>query len=166
LFVTMPHFEQFMPDPAQTGQQWWRAVSVFATSHWFVFVYESDWEGQKVPESALVADEWTLLSLLAKVSPEDRKALGRVEKQGARWQLRWVDALWIPAAAELEGRGVLLFQFEGDGAVRDRQMRPVEPQAGRRLLYRSPAVEAQRQQTTPFDDRVLEDMQHDPSQHP
>lgn len=140
MFVTLPQFEQFMPDVPGQSQQWWRSVSVFAASYWFLFSYEADWDGQKVPESALAADEWTLLSLLAKIPAEDRKSLCRMEKSGPRWQLRWLDAVWIPAAAEVEERGVLLLQFENEQVVRDCQMKPVDPVAGRRLLYRAPEV--------------------------
>lgn len=130
-----------MPDSAGANQQWWRAVNVFAASHWFLFAYEAEWDGQKVSESAMAADEWTLLSLLAKVPPEDRRSLCRMEKSGARWKLRWLETVWIPAAAEVESRGVLLLQFEDEQVVRDCQMNPVETVAGRRLLYRAPEVQ-------------------------
>lgn len=138
MFVTSPQFEQFMPESLGPPQHWWRAVEVFAASHWFLFAYEVEWGGQKVPESAFAADEWTLLSLVAKVAPEDRKAICRAAKVGCRWELCWLQALWIPAAAEVEGRGVMLLQFEGEEFVRDCQMQPVKPISGRRLLFGAP----------------------------
>jgi hypothetical protein len=138
VFITVPHFEQLMPESVGPNQQWWRAVTVFAASHWFLFSYEGDWDGQKVAESAMAADEWTLLSLVSRIPASDRKAICRAEKVGARWEFRWLDALWIPAAAEVEGRGVLLLQFEGENFARDCRMEPMKPAPGRRLFYRAP----------------------------
>ena len=88
----------------------------------------------------MVADEWTLLSLLADTSPEDQKSVCRLEReQGAqtRWIPRWLNAVWLPSPTEVEEAGVLLFQFEGETCIRDTQMRCVGPRDGRRLIYRA-----------------------------
>lgn len=137
MFITLPQFEQSMSGSTAANQQWWRAVTVFAASHWFLFAYEADWEGQKVPESAMAEDAWTLVSLVSNISPGSRKAVARAEKVGARWHLQWLNALWLAAGEEVESRGVLLLQFEGEHVIRDCHMQPVPSAEGRRLLFRS-----------------------------
>jgi hypothetical protein len=139
LFLTMPHNAQFTPVAAGDDQQWWRAVTLFAASHWFQFVHEVPEGAEKACRTAIVADEWTLLSLLADTPAEDRKSVCRLEREKGRhrWIARWVDTVWMPAPTEVEQTGVLLLQFEGESCIRDTYMRFLEPREGRTLLYKA-----------------------------
>jgi hypothetical protein len=135
----MPHNAQFTPVAAGEDQQWWRAVTLFAASHWFQFVHEVPEGAEKACRTAIVADEWTLLSLLADTPAEDRKSVCRLEREKGRhrWTARWVDTVWMPAPTEVEQTGVLLLQFEGESCIRDTYMRCLEPREGRTLLYKA-----------------------------
>lgn len=136
----MSHNSQYAPEAAGSGQQWWRAVTLFASSHWFQFVHEVPESGEKACRTSMVADEWTLLSLLADTPPEDRKSVCRLEREQGpqtRWIARWIDAVWLPAPPEVEEAGILLFQFEGEACLRDTQMRYLRHRDGRSLIFKA-----------------------------
>lgn len=136
MFVTEPEFQQYMPAELLGAQQLWRAVTLLGMSHWFLFQYVAA-EGTQVPETALLADEWSLLARLGEVSQACRRSLCRVqrEKVSGRWTQKWVDALWMPAPIELESTGLLLFRFEGEADLRDMRLQLVPLHEGRTLLF-------------------------------
>ena len=143
MFMTLPHDAQFTLVAAGADQQWWRAVTFFASSHWFQFVHEVPEGGERACRTAMVADEWTLLSLLADTPAQDRKSVCRLEREAeshTRWVARWLEAVWMPAPTEVEETGVLLLQFEGESCLRDTHMRCLQPRDGRTLLYKAASV--------------------------
>lgn len=142
MFVTMPHFEQFMPSNlVGPNQKYWRAVTLSLESPWYLFVYEAEYGQGKVPQSTLVAWEATLLAILEGIPAADRKGVARVEKErrpGARWQVTWIESIWAPAPEEAADTGLFLFQLEGDPQVRDVHLTPVGVREGRSLVYSAP----------------------------
>jgi hypothetical protein len=139
VFVTMPHFEQFMPrDLVGPNQKYWRAVTLSVETPWYLFIYEAEYEGQKVPQTTLVAWESTLLDSLTGIPERDRRAVARLEKErrpGFRWSMAWIETIWAPAPEEQEETGVLLLQLAGDTQVRDAHLAPVAPREGRVLVF-------------------------------
>ncbi|MCG2593028.1 hypothetical protein LZ009_09565 [Ramlibacter sp. XY19] len=139
MFVTMPHFEQFMPgNLVGPGHQSWRAVTLSVESPWYLFVYEAKYGQQKVPQTTLVAWEDTLLAILEGIPADDRKGVARVEKErrpGTRWHVTWIETIWAPAPEEVQETGLFLLQLEGDPLVRDAHLRPVDVREGRALVY-------------------------------
>jgi hypothetical protein len=144
VFVSMPPFEQYMPSHLVVARhQFWRAVTLSLETPWYLFAYESEREGHKVPQTTLVAWESTLLELLASVPEADRKGVARVEMargQIQRWAFSWIRRIWVPMSDELEETGVLLFQFEGETQVRDTHLQPVPANDGRVLLFTAPST--------------------------
>jgi hypothetical protein len=144
MFVTLPPFEQFMPASlVGPGQKHWRAVTLSTESPWFVFVHLAEYGLRKVPQTTLVAWESTLLDFLAGVPAEDCVAIARLAKEDGtrgRWQLQWVEAMWQPAADELEETGHLLLQLEGDPQVRDVSLGPVPARSDRVQLFSAAAA--------------------------
>lgn len=142
MFVTHPRFEHYMPSSPESDDEksWWRAVTLFASPHWFLFEYTLDVDGQLEYQTAFVSDEWTLLSCVSAVPVEKRGAMKRFERAVGctGWTCRQVDALWLSASAEIEAHGVLLFQFQGEAQLRDCRLEAVAPADGRRLLSRHP----------------------------
>lgn len=141
MFVTHPRFEHYMPSfPESADENWWRAVTLFAASHWFLFEYALDVDGQLEHQTAFVSDEWTLLSCVSAVPVAARGAMKRFDRDLGRtgWTCRQVGALWLSAPAEIESVGVLLLQFEGETQLRDCKLAPVAPVPGRRLLSQHP----------------------------
>jgi hypothetical protein len=141
LFVTEPEFEQYMPTSVLGDQHWWRAVTMFGTSRWFLFQYLAA-DGEQSHETALVVDEWSLIAAVGDVPETRRRSICRFQREnaGGRWELKWVDSLWIPAPIELEATGVLLVRFEGAADLLDSRLQPVPPREGRRLLFRTNPV--------------------------
>lgn len=139
MFVTMPPFEQFMPSSlVEPDQKYWHAVTLSLELPWYLFVYEAEYEGQRVPQTTLVAWESTLLDILATIPAAHRRAIGRLEKERgktARWQLSWVQSIWAPSSDEADGTGLFLLQLEGDPQVRDAHLQPVPKRSGRELLF-------------------------------
>lgn len=138
MFVTQPDFEQYMPATVVGDQRWWRAVTVFATSHWYLFQYVSA-DNNETHETALVSDEWSLIALVGNIPRPRRRVLGRFQREepGGPWGLRRVDSLWLPAPIEVEETGVLLVRLEGSTELVDSRMNPVPRREGRRLLYKT-----------------------------
>ncbi len=145
MFITTPQYEQCMPDTPEQEPRWWRSVTLFAASYWFLFVYETGNDGEQGPETAMAFDEWTLFSLVSKTPVQARKAICRFEREGGRcgrWTPRWLEAMWVSGPSEVETTGVVLLQFEGEPGVRDIRMAPIENAPGRRLLFQTPRQEA------------------------
>lgn len=142
MFVTMPHFEQFMPaNLVGSNQKYWRAVTLSLESPWYLFVYEAEYGQGKVPQTTLVAWEATLLAILEGIPAADRKGVARVEKErcpGTRWHVTWIEFIWAPAPEEAEETGLFLLQLEGDPQVRDAHLAPVGLRDGRSLVYSAP----------------------------
>jgi hypothetical protein len=141
VFVTHPRFEHYIPAiPGTDDEHWWRAVTLFASSHWFLFEYALDVDGQVVCQTAFVSDEWTLLSCVSGVPADRRGAMKRFDRDAGstEWICRRVDALWLSASAEIEALGVLLFQIEGETQLRDCRLTPVVSGGGRRLFSQHP----------------------------
>ncbi len=140
MFTTTPSYAQFTPAAVGNDQQWWRAVTLFAASYWFLFVYEADREGEKEAHTAMAFDEWTLLALIADKPPEARKSVCRIAREvglSDRWTPRWLESVLIPAAGDVESTGVLLLRFEGEAFVRDAHMNPLPPRQGRTVLFQT-----------------------------
>ena len=152
MFVTMPHFEQFMPPSlAAPDHKYWRAVTLSLESPWYLFVYEAEYDGEMVPHTTLVAWESTLLEIVATIPPADRRGIARVEKErnpGTRWMVNWIETIWAAAAEEVEETGTVLLQLEGDSQLRSAHLEPVPARGGRELLF-SAAPKRERVAVTP-----------------
>jgi hypothetical protein len=143
MFVTMPHFEQFMP-PAMVApdHKYWRAVTMSLENPWYLFVYEADYEGEKVPQTTLVAWESTLMDIVEGIPAANRRAIARIDKDrgaGARWALQWVQSLWAALPSESEETGVMLLKLEGEQQIRNAHLEPVVDAPGRQLLFEAPS---------------------------
>lgn len=151
MFVTMPHFEQFMPpDLVAPNQKYWRAVTLSLESPWYLFVYEAEYEGEKVPQTTLVAWESTLLDILATIPGGDCMGIARLEKERgktARWNVSWIETIWAPTPEEAEETGLFLVQLEGDPQLRDAHLQPVPTRGDREILFRAPAPKPPRAAT-------------------
>lgn len=145
MFVTMSHFEQFMPpDLVGPNQKYWRAVTLSLETPWYLLVYVAEYEGHKVPQTTLVAWESTLLDIVAGIPEADRRGIARVDKErspGSRWSVSWIERLWAPAPDEVEEGGIVLLQLAGDPQVRDEHLTPVASREGRALVFSAPPAE-------------------------
>lgn len=139
LFVTAPHFEQFMPrDLIVPNQKHWKAVTLSLGSPWYLFVYEVEYEGRKVHQTTLVAWEATLLEILEVIPKEDQRAVARLQMcrdPDARWEIGWIQNIWASTTEEANETGSLLLQMEGDPVLRDAHLHPVPPKPGREMLF-------------------------------
>lgn len=120
------------------NQRHWKAVTLSVESPWYLFVYAAEYQGQKVPQTTLVAWESTLLQLLESIPSTNHRAIGRLDKShspGVRWKVTWVETVWVASAEELEETGQLLLQVEGDPQLRDAHLAPVPTRGGRRLVF-------------------------------
>ena len=138
LFFTEPSFEQYMPEGALGEECLWRAVGMFCMSHWYLFQYVSA-EREQAPETALLADEWSLIAKLNDVPQARRCSICRFQRESlsGRWAMKSVDSLWLAAPIELEATGVLLVRFEGATDLLDSRLEALPPRDGRRLLFQA-----------------------------
>lgn len=138
MFVTEPEFAQYMPASVLGDQRWWRAVTMFGTSRWFLFQYLAA-EGEQSHETALIADEWSLVAAVGEVPEARRRSICRFQREsaGGRWAMKSVHSLWLPAPIELEATGVLLVRFEGAADLLDSRLEPVPPREGRKLFFQA-----------------------------
>lgn len=101
MFVTSDAFVQFLhPSAVAPRQQYWRVVTLTLERHWYLVVYKVIHHGRKVPQTALVAWDSTLVDLLAEIPAEDLMGLARLDWQGdnnASWSLRWLEGGWSPS---------------------------------------------------------------------
>lgn len=146
MFVTTPQFRQPMPaDLIRSDQKYWRAVTLSLEAPWYVLVYEVEYDGERMPQTTLVAWESTLLDLVALIPEPHRKGIARIERRhgpGAPWTVSWVQAIWAPAPDEAEDTGIFLLQLEGDPQVRDAHLQPLQQRGDRVRLYRAPLAPA------------------------
>ncbi|UJW79419.1 hypothetical protein [Hydrogenophaga sp. SL48] len=142
MFVTVPQFEQFMPrELIGPNQKYWRAVTLSLESPWYLFVYEAEFEDQRVPQTMLVGWESTLLDILASIPEGNCLGIARIQKHGeqvARWEMNWIQRIWAPTRDESNEIGLFLLQLEGDPQLRDAHLQPVQNRAGRKLLFGTP----------------------------
>jgi hypothetical protein len=138
----MPQFEQFMPrELIGPNQKYWRTVTLSLETPWYLFVYEAEFEGQRVPQTMLVGWESTLLDILASIPEANCMAIARLEKhrvQAARWDMTWIQRIWAPTREESNETGLFLLQLEGDPVLRDAHLQPVPTRTGRKLLFGAP----------------------------
>ena len=139
MFITTSQFKQYMPrgliGPDET---YWRAVTLSLEKPWFLFVYEVECEGRRVPQTMLVAWESALLDTLAVVPKAYRRAVGRLEKsrdKRAHWDLRWIQSIWAATCDEANEVGSVIFQFEDDLQLFDAHLQPVPRNSARELLF-------------------------------
>jgi len=144
LFVTAPSFEHQMPaNLTKPGLKHWMAAHLSSEAPWYVFAYEVEYEGGKVPQTSLAAWESALIELIESVPPEDRRAVGRMDRThrpGAAWDITWIETIWQAAPEEHGETGLLLFQLPGDSQMRDAFLEPVPVRGGRRLVFHAGPV--------------------------
>lgn len=124
---------------AGEGQKYWRAVAaVFPVEPWYLFVFEAPLLDTRVNQTMLVAWEESLLDIIDRVRPEDRRAVYRVEPGATGGlTLRTVQALWAPTTEEaMQGIGAVL-GLEGESNLVDAKLRPVSKAHLRRLVFHS-----------------------------
>lgn len=138
MFVTMPQFEvPGMTAMAGQGQKYWRALAaVFPVQPWYLFVFEAPLLDARINQTMLVAWEESLLELIERVPPEDRRELYRVEPCAAGGlTFKTVYALWAPTADEAaQGVGAVL-GIEGESDLLDPNLRPVSKAHLRRQVF-------------------------------
>jgi len=138
MFVTMPQFEEpGMTAMAGEGQKYWRALAaVFPVEPWYLFVFEAALLDARVNQTMLVAWEESLLDIIDRVPPEDRRAIYRLEPSAAGGlTFRTVQALWAPTAEEAaQGIGAVL-SIEGESDLLDPALHPVSKAHLRRLVF-------------------------------
>lgn len=143
MFVTAPHFEQFVPhDLIGPDQKCWQAVTLSLESPWYLLVYEADCDDRKVTQTTLVAWESTLFEILTALPEGACMAIARLERhrdQVARWEMKWIQRVWASASDECTEKGLCLLQLEGDSQPRNAQLQLVPNRAGRKLLFGPPS---------------------------
>jgi hypothetical protein len=140
MFITSSGFAQFLhPSIATRKQKHWTVATRALEAPWYLVVYDVTFrQGRRVSQTALVASEEALLDMLGEVAAADVKGIGRLDRRhgpGPCWDLKWIDALWMPAHGEARKVGPLLLRFDAESMVRDALLRPVADSPGRRLLY-------------------------------
>ena len=145
MFVTMPQFEEpGMTAMACEGQKYWRALAaVFPVEPWYLFVFEAALLDARVNQTMLVAWEESLLDLIDRVPPGDRRAVYRVEPASAGGlTVKTLQALWAPTAEEAaQGIGAVL-AIEGERDLLDPRLRPVSNAHQRRFVFQMTQVGA------------------------
>lgn len=122
---------------AGEGQKYWRALAaVFPVEPWYMFVFEAALLDARINQAMLVAWEESLLDIIDRVPPEDRRAVYRVEPGASGGlTLRTVQALWAPTAEEAaQGIGAVL-SIEGESELLDPALHPVSQAHLRRLVF-------------------------------
>lgn len=122
---------------AGEGQKYWRALAaVFPVEPWYLFVFEAPLLDARINQTMLVAWEESLLDIIDRVPPEDRRAVYRVEPgTTGGLTLRVVQALWAPTAEEAaQGIGAVL-SVEGESELLDPALHPVSKAHPRRLVF-------------------------------
>jgi hypothetical protein len=140
MFVTMPQFEEpGMTAMAGEGQKYWRALAaVFPVEPWYLFVFEAALLDARINQTMLVAWEESLLDIIDRVPPADRRAVYRLAPGAeGRLTLRTVQALWAPTAEEAaQGIGAVL-GLERESELLDQNLRPVSKVHPRRLVFQT-----------------------------
>lgn len=138
MFVTMPQFEEpGMTALAGEGQKYWRALAaVFPVEPWYLFVFEAALLDARINQTMLVAWEESLIDIIDRVPPEDRRAVYRLEPCAAGGlTFRTIQALWAPTAEEA-ARGIgAVFGIEGESDLLDPSLRAVSKVHLRRLVF-------------------------------
>lgn len=122
---------------AGEGQKYWRALAaVFPREPWYLFVFEAALLDARINQTMLVAWEESLLDIIDRVPPEDRRAVYRLEPSVAGGlAFRTVQALWAPTAEEAaRGIGAVL-SIEGESGLLDPALHPVSKAHLRRLVF-------------------------------
>lgn len=125
---------------AGEGQKYWRALAaVFPVEPWYMFVFEAALLDARINQAMLVAWEESLLDIIDRVPPEDRRAVYRVEPGvTGGLTLRTVQALWAPTAEEASQGIGAVFSIEGESDLLDPALRPVPKAHLRRLVFHIP----------------------------
>lgn len=137
MFVTQKDFEQYVPNGlSEPGSRYWRAISLSLSTPWYMCVCESR-RGDGF-RTILIAWESELLDLATLTSELCLVAVARLSKSASttfRWEMHWVESIWLTAQDEQEDAGMLAFQLENETVPRDDQLQELTRRTDRVLVF-------------------------------
>ena len=139
MFVTTSDAEQQMPhSDAESGEQFWCAVTLSTSAPWFLFTYSIDCDDMEFEQTTAIAWERMLLPLIQSIRPGARRAITRMQKdvEGERgWFSQSIDGLWEATAKESPSTGPAIYRFCGEDVLRDTYMQVVAPDDTRVTVF-------------------------------
>lgn len=139
MFVTTPNFEEYMPKGlGPTGGRYWSAMLLSTETPWFLVSYRVDGV-MPFTQTAFVAWERTLLSLIEEVGTESvvsMRCITSPSTHEGKWTMGEISEIWLPDETNDEETGLLFFRLLGRDGLWDSFEQSTSTSLGRQLLLR------------------------------
>lgn len=122
----------------EPGDRYWFLALLATESPWYVVCYRADCEPVLMKQTAIVAWESALRSLIEQVGTARILSLQHLSASATSaggWAMRTVSEVWTPTSSEQGRTGPLLFAFAGHDGLYDTFSTRVEATVGRRKLF-------------------------------
>lgn len=143
MFVTRPQFELYVPTGiAELNSRYWLAIDLSVPTCWYLCVYSEP--SKELSRTTLIAWESGLLDLVTASGGQRLLAVARLGLSAGdhtRWEMRWVESIWLAAGDERQDIGPLVFKLENDDLPRDDLLNALDHREDRKLVFRCARTE-------------------------